>query len=159
MAKCLAAMWQADDAGIKMTEPDWPVMVDLIQFLESHWQDPDEGIWEVRGGRQHFTHSKMMAWVALDRTVRTAEELEYDGPTERWRALRARIHEDVCRQGFNRQLGAFVQSYGSATLDASLLLMPLVGFLPADDPRVRGTVSAIERDLTIDGFVRRYHTE
>jgi GH15 family glucan-1,4-alpha-glucosidase len=153
------ALHQARCAGFAGSEAGWALQRSLVAHLAEIWEQPDEGIWEVRGGRRHFTHSKMMAWVALDRTVRTAEELKYDGSTERWRALRARIHEDVCRRGFNEQLGAFVQSYGSTTLDASLLLMPLVGFLPPDDPRVRGTVAAIEQGLVHDGFVRRYHTE
>jgi GH15 family glucan-1,4-alpha-glucosidase len=153
------ALHQARCAGFAGSEAGWALQRSLVDHLAEIWEQPDEGIWEVRGGRRHFTHSKMMAWVALDRTVRTAEELKFDGSTERWRALRARIHEDVCRRGFDAQLGAFVQSYGSTTLDASLLLMPLVGFLPPDDPRVRGTVAAIEQGLVHDGFVRRYHTE
>ncbi|PYK67711.1 MAG: glucoamylase, partial [Verrucomicrobia bacterium] len=110
----LAAMWQADDAGIKMTEPDWPVMVDLIQFLESHWQDPDEGIWEVRGGRQHFTHSKMMAWLAFDRAIKLVENYE-DAPSEhvgRWRKIRDQIHAEVCDRGYDKKKKAFTQVYG-----------------------------------------------
>ena len=154
----LAAMWQADDAGIKMTEPDWPVMVDLIQFLESHWQDPDEGIWEVRGGRQHFTHSKMMAWLAFDRAIKLVENYE-DAPSEhvgRWRKIRDQIHAEVCDRGYDKKKKAFTQVYGSEALDASLLTMPLIGFLPTSNKRVRSTVGAIERELMEDGFVRRY---
>ena len=154
----LAAMWQADDAGIKMTEPDWPVMVDLIQFLESHWQDPDEGIWEVRGGRQHFTHSKMMAWLAFDRAIKLVENYE-DALSEhvgRWRKIRDQIHAEVCDRGYDKKKKAFTQVYGSEALDASLLTMPLIGFLPTSDKRVRNTVGAIERELMEDGFVRRY---
>ena len=109
------------------------------------WREPDEGIWEVRGPRRHFTHSKVMAWVAFDRAVRSVEEDGLDGPVDRWRALRREIHDEVCREGFDQELGAFTQSYGSPRLDASVLMMPLVGFLPADDPRVVGTVAAIER--------------
>jgi len=112
----------------------------------------------VRGGRRHFTHSKVMAWVAVDRTIRSAEELGLDGPLARWRALRDRIHQDVCERGFDRRIGSFVQSYGADALDAALLMIPLVGFLPPDDPRVRGTVAAIEQRLVVDGFVLRYDT-
>src|SRR5262249_33814490 len=112
--------------------------------------------WEVGGPRRHFTHSKMMAWVALDRAVKSIERFHLQGPVDRWRALRTRIHEEVCREGFDRELNAFVQFYGAKLLDASLLMMPLVGFLPASDPRVRGTIAAIERDLVRDGFVQRY---
>src|SRR5437870_7272870 len=122
----LAAIWQADHAGIKMTEPDWALMVALMKFLESHWQEPDEGIWEVRGPRQHFTHSKVMAWVALDRAVKAVEQFDQDGPVEDWRRLRRAIHGQVCREGYSADLGAFVQFYGSDLLDASLLMIPLV---------------------------------
>jgi GH15 family glucan-1,4-alpha-glucosidase len=134
----------------------------LVEYLEQIWTEPDEGIWEVRGPRRHFTHSKMMAWVALDRAVKGVEHFGFCAPppsqggVERWRAVRAQIHDDVCRRGFDPQRNAFVQYYGSTDLDASLLMMPLVGFLPASDPRVRGTVAAIERELVEDGLVRRY---
>ena len=152
------ALHQCRHGGLVGGTAGWALQKSLVEHLETIWNQPDEGIWEVRGGRQHFTHSKVMAWVALDRTIRSAEEFGLEGPLARWRALRALIHEEVCREGFNARLGAFVQSYGSATLDASLLLVPLVGFLPPSDPRVRGTVDAIQRDLTVDGFVRRYDT-
>lgn len=122
------------------------------------WDQPDEGIWEVRGGRRHFTHSKVMAWVAVDRAVRSAERFGLQAPLERWRRLRADIHDDVCRKGFNAELGSFVQYYGASQLDASLLLIPLVGFLPASDPRMKGTVAAIERRLMRNGFILRYDT-
>ena len=124
--------------------------------VESAWQRPDEGIWEVRGPQRHFTHSKVMAWVALDRGIKAIERLGFEGPLERWKKLRDAIHAQVCRDGFNTELGSFVQSYGTSDLDASLLMIPLVGFLPIKDPRVRGTVAAIERDLMSDGFVARY---
>ncbi|GJE67357.1 Trehalase [Methylorubrum aminovorans] len=153
------ALHQARHGGLAENPEAWALQKALAEYLETVWNQPDEGIWEVRGGRKHFVHSKVMAWVALDRMVKTAAEFDWDGPVARWRALRARIHSDVCRQGFNPEVGAFVQSYGSRTLDASLLLLPLVGFLPASDPRIRATVSAIERDLLIDGFVLRYRTE
>jgi GH15 family glucan-1,4-alpha-glucosidase len=152
------ALYQARHAGLVTTEHGWALQATLTEHLESIWREPDEGIWEVRGGRRHFTHSKVMAWVALDRTIRTAEEFGVAGPLDRWRALRAEIHREVCERGFDSSLGAFVQSYGSKALDASLLLIPLMGFLPPTDARVRGTLDAIERRLTVDGFVLRYDT-
>jgi GH15 family glucan-1,4-alpha-glucosidase len=130
----------------------------LLQFLESNWQQPDEGIWEIRGPRRHFTHSKVMAWVAFDRAIKDVEAFGLDGPVERWRQVRDAIHAQVCAEGYNTRRNTFVQSYGSPHLDASLLLIPQVGFLPHDDPRVRGTVEAIERDLVVDGLVLRYST-
>jgi GH15 family glucan-1,4-alpha-glucosidase len=137
----------------------WQLQAGLLDHLEETWQDPDHGIWEVRDGRQHFTNSKVMAWVAFDRAVRTVEQFQMEGPVERWRKLRRAIHDDVCRFGFDPSLGAFVQSYGSKHLDASALLTPLVGFLPPQDPRVKSTVEAIKRDLVVDGLVRRYDSE
>jgi GH15 family glucan-1,4-alpha-glucosidase len=129
-----------------------------MEFLEGAWDQPDEGIWEVRGPRQHFTHSKVLAWVAFDRAVEAVERWDRPGPVDRWRRIRAEIHEEVCREGFNVELNSFTQAYGSDELDASTLLIPLLGFLPPEDPRVIGTVEAIQRDLTRDGFVQRYHT-
>jgi GH15 family glucan-1,4-alpha-glucosidase len=131
----------------------------LTNHVEKIWRDKDEGIWEVRGPRRHFTHSKVMAWVAVDRAIDGAERFKLEAPLDRWRDLRKRIHADVCRRGFNSRLGTFTQAYGSRTLDASLLMIPLVGFLPAEDPRVRGTVDAIGRELMLDGFIRRYIPE
>ena len=142
--------------GIEPDENAWRLERGLLQFLETAWREPDEGIWEVRGPRRHFTHSKVMAWVAFDRAVKAVTQLGYTGPAERWARLRDEIHEEVCRRAFDPELGAFVQSYDSRLLDASLLMMPLVGFLPATDPRVRGTVAAIERELLVDGLVKRY---
>jgi GH15 family glucan-1,4-alpha-glucosidase len=130
----------------------------VVEYLETIWHEPDEGIWEVRGPRRHFTHSKVMAWVALDRAVKGVESFGLQGPVDRWRELRARIHADVCEKGYNPARGSFVQYYGGELLDASLLMMPVVGFLPAQDPRVRGTIEAIERELMVDGFVSRYAT-
>jgi GH15 family glucan-1,4-alpha-glucosidase len=130
----------------------------MLRRLESAWHEPDESIWEVRGRRRHFTYSKVMAWVAFDRAVRAVEEFGREGPVERWRALRERLHTEICRSAFDPELNSFVQSYGAKQLDASLLLLPLVGFLPADDPRIRGTVAAIEKHLMKDGFVARYNT-
>ena len=154
------ALFQATEAGLKPSEDGWQrVATPLYDFLESHWQEPDDGIWEVRGPRKQYTHSKVMAWVALDRAVRIIEQFHMDGPVDRWRATRDAIHDQACRLGFDPKLGAFVQSYGSDRLDASLLMIPLVGFLPVTDPRVAGTVAAIERDLTVDGLVVRYRSD
>jgi GH15 family glucan-1,4-alpha-glucosidase len=130
----------------------------LLEFLESIWAKPDNGIWEVRGPRRHFTHSKMMAWVAFDRAVLLAEQLGYKAPLEQWSALRDTIHDEICEKAYNKKRKTFVQAYGSDQLDASLLLMPLVGFLPASDPRVVATIEAIERELMPNGFVLRYDT-
>jgi GH15 family glucan-1,4-alpha-glucosidase len=152
------AMHQCWGSGLDPGDDGWRIERALISFLESSWDTPDMGIWEVRGPARHFTHSKVMAWVAVDRAVKAVEHFGLDGPLDRWKALREEIHADVCRHGFNADVGAFVQSYGSSLLDASLLMVPLVGFLPPDDPRVRGTVEAIERHLTRDGFVARYLT-
>jgi len=130
----------------------------LLDHLAEIWREPDEGIWEVRGGRQHFTYSKVMAWVAFDRAIKLAEEFGIEAPLDRWKAIRQEIHDDVCQKAFDSDLAAFTQYYGSKTLDASVLLMPLVGFLPASDPRVQSTVAAIERYLMVDGLVMRYDT-
>jgi len=146
-------------AGIEPESHAWAVQRALLDFLESQWQHPDHGIWEIRGPRQHFTHSKVMAWVAFDRAAKAVSRFGLDGPVERWRALREEIHQDVCRSGFNPNRNAFVQHYGSRELDASLLMIPLVGFLPADDPRMRGTIDAIAAELMNDGLVCRYATE
>jgi GH15 family glucan-1,4-alpha-glucosidase len=142
--------------GLPPDEHAWALQRALLKFLESAWRQPDEGIWEVRGPRRHFTHSKVMAWVAIDRAVKAVERFGLEGPVERWRQLRTAIHDEVCREGYNPERGAFVQYYGSNRLDASLLLLPLVGFLPPTDPRVRSTVEAIERELSVDGFILRY---
>jgi GH15 family glucan-1,4-alpha-glucosidase len=144
--------------GIEESEPVWQFEKALLKFLERAWKEPDEGIWEVRGPRRHFTHSKVMAWVAFDRAVKAVEEWDYDGPVDRWRKVRDEIHGEVCEKGFNKKLGSFVQSYDAEFLDASLLMIPLVGFLPPEDPRVVGTVKATEQHLMWNGFVRRYTT-
>ena len=149
----------ANRYGLRTDDDAWRVQSVLLEFLESAWEKPDEGIWEVRGPRRPFVHSRMMAWVAVDRAIKTVERTGVKGPLEKWRALRTRIHADVCRQGFNASRGAFVQYYGSDALDASLLMMPLLGFLPAKDPRVVGTVEAIQSELMSDGLVKRYLTE
>ncbi|HLJ22316.1 MAG TPA: glycoside hydrolase family 15 protein, partial [Stellaceae bacterium] len=147
----------AREHGLEHDDNAWRVQSELLDFLEAHWQLPDSGIWEMRGEPRRFTHSAMMAWVAVDRAVKALESIRgLDGPLERWRKLAADIHEEVCRRGFDAERGAFVQYYGSKELDAALLLMPMVGFLPVDDPRIVTTVQAIERELTIDGLVLRY---
>ncbi|HEX5472354.1 MAG TPA: glycoside hydrolase family 15 protein [Lacipirellulaceae bacterium] len=144
--------------GLSQDDPTWQFELSLFRYLEEAWKRPDNGIWEVRGPQRHFTNSKVMAWVVFDRAIKSLESENYEGPIDHWRQLRETIHKQVCDQGFNPDLGSFVQSYGSDLLDASLLMMPLVGFLPAEDPRVQGTVAAIERELVRDGFVKRYAT-
>jgi len=150
------ALHQARIDGLPADDHAWSLQRNLMDFLEGAWALPDEGIWEVRGPRRHFTHSKVLAWVAFDRAVDTVERFDLQGPVERWRRIRDEIHEEVCREAFDVRLNSFTQAYGSDELDASTLLIPLVGFLPADDPRVLGTIDAILRDLTRDGFVERY---
>ncbi len=152
-----ATMYECLRAGLERSEQGWNMGLALHEALESLWREPDDGIWEVRGPRRHFTHSKVMAWVAFDRGIRAIEEFEdLEGPVDRWRQVRAEIHDEVCREGFNPGRGAFVQYYGSDLLDSSLLMMAKVGFLPVGDPRVRGTIEAIERELMEDGLVARY---
>jgi GH15 family glucan-1,4-alpha-glucosidase len=153
------ALHHARLAGLKSPPHRWALERTLMKFVEAAWENPDEGIWEVRGPRRHFTHSKVMAWVAFDRAIKSAEKFGLDAPLDRWRGLRAAIHDRVCRDGFSTRLGSFVQSFDSELLDAALLMIPEVGFLPPDDPRVRGTVAAVERHLVRDGFVMRYDTE
>ena len=152
------ALHHARIAGLPSDDHAWSLHQNLMEFLEGAWEQPDEGIWEVRGPRRHFTHSKVLAWVAFDRAVDTVERMGLPGPLERWRRIRAEIHDEVIREGFNVELNSFTQSYGSLELDASTLLIPLVGFLPATDPRVVGTIEAIQQHLTRDGFVERYRS-
>ena len=152
------ALYQARKHGLAKEKPAWQLQKNLVRQLERIWQEPDDGLWEIRGERRHFVHSKVMAWVAFDRAVRTVEEQGLDGPADDWRSVRDRIHAEVCERGFDEEINSFVQSYGSKELDASLLLLPLVGFLPADDPRVTGTIAAVERELLQDGLVLRYRT-
>jgi GH15 family glucan-1,4-alpha-glucosidase len=153
------ALHQARQQGIVAHDSGWEMQLAFLAHLENIWTEPDEGIWEMRGGKQHFTYSKVMAWVAFDRAIKSAEKFDLPGPRDRWRAIAAEIHADVCKRGFDPELGSFVQSYGSKQLDASLLQLPTLGFLPPTDPRVCGTVHAIERRLMVDGFVQRYDTE
>jgi GH15 family glucan-1,4-alpha-glucosidase len=154
----LDALHQARVGGLQYLAEAWDFQRVLLSHLEEIWCLPDEGIWEVRGGPQHFTHSKVMAWVAFDRTIKSAEAFDLKGPLDHWRKLRAEIHAEVCEKGFNPTVGAFVQTYGSKHLDAGALLIPAVGFLPPEDARVQSTVAAIERRLVRNGFVLRYDT-
>jgi GH15 family glucan-1,4-alpha-glucosidase len=153
------AFYQARTKGLMPSEDSWALAIRIFDWLESGWREPDEGIWEVRGPRRHFTHSKVMAWVAFDRAVKSVTRLGHEGPVDRWRAIRREIRQEILRSGFDPARNAFVQYFGSDRLDASLLLIPLVGFLPADDPRMLGTVAAIERELVRDGFVERYRAD
>lgn len=154
----LDSFFHAQSSMARHTEDDFRVLCLLLRHLEKIWQEPDSGIWETRGGPQQFTYSKMMAWVAFDRATLLAEQLKYNAPIEQWRAIRDAIHKEICAKAFNKEKNAFTQAYGSGQLDAALLLMPAVGFLPGSDPRVRGTVEAIERELMPDGLVLRYDT-
>jgi GH15 family glucan-1,4-alpha-glucosidase len=155
----LDALYQARRHGLVASTDAWVLSRKLLDWLESGWREVDQGIWEVRGPRRHFTHSKVMAWVAFDRAVKSIRHLDREGPIDRYRAARKEIRASVLREGYNADKGAFVQFYGSDRLDASLLLIPLVGFLPADDPRVVGTVEAIQRELMREGFVERYRAD
>lgn len=153
------ALHLAHMTGLSRNDYASVLQLKLIHYLEDHWDEPDEGIWEVRGPRRHFVHSKVMAWVAVDRTIKLIESGDADGPLERWRELRDDIHRDVCEKGYDKERNTFTQSYGSPELDASLLLIPQMGFLPPDDKRVIGTIEAVQRELsTPDGFVLRYPT-
>jgi GH15 family glucan-1,4-alpha-glucosidase len=153
------ALYQARTHNVGAWLPAWELGRRVLGLLEQRWREPDEGIWEVRGSRRHFTHSKVMAWVAFDRGIKLCEELGRKGPVERWRAIRDEIHAQVCREAWDDELGSFTQSYGSSRLDASLLLLPLVGFLPPHDPRIRGTLKAVQAQLSSDGFLLRYRPE
>jgi GH15 family glucan-1,4-alpha-glucosidase len=153
------ALHLARKGGLPPDENAWRVERTLTDYLESAWTRPDNGIWEMRGPQRHFTHSKVMAWVALDRMVKAVESFGLAGPLERWLHVRTRIHEDICRNGFDAEQNSFVQYYGGTELDASLLMIPLVGFLPPSDPRIKGTVEAVERGLMADGFVLRYRCD
>ncbi len=152
------ALHQARAGGLGGYAAGWDLQQEFLVHLERIWPERDNGIWEVRGGREHFTYSKAMAWLAFDRAIKSAESFELPGPVERWRKVREQIHSDICERGFDEELNSFVRSYGSKELDASLLLLPAIGFLPPEDPRIRSTVEAVERELLVDGFVLRYDT-
>ena len=145
-------------AGLEGSLDAWRFEVSILKFLEDNWDQPDHGIWETRGEKRQFTHSKVMTWVAFDRAINDSVQFKLAAPVARWRKLRTRIHADICKHGFDRTRNTFVQYYGATEVDASLLLIPQVGFLPATDPRVRGTIAAIERDLLVNGLVMRYRT-
>jgi GH15 family glucan-1,4-alpha-glucosidase len=153
------ALLHAREHGLPTDDHAWKFQRTMLEFLEGAWDQPDEGIWEVRGPRRHFVHSKVMAWVAFDRAAKTVEHFGRPGDADRWREIREDIHREVCEQGWDEDRGTFTQSYGSQALDAALLLIPRTGFLPGDDPRVIGTIEAIQRELVSDGFVMRYPTE
>ena len=152
------ALHQARHGGITRDMSEWPFQRALLHHLAGIWMEPDEGMWEVRGPRRHFTFSKVMAWVAFDRAVKSTELFGLEGPVDKWRAIQKQIHAEVCERGFDSRRGCFVQAYDSKQLDASLLLLPSTGFLPASDARVKNTIEAIERELLCDGFVMRYDT-
>jgi GH15 family glucan-1,4-alpha-glucosidase len=146
-------------SGLTPDEDAWSLQKALLDFLEGHWADPDNSLWEVRGDRRPFVHSKVMAWAGLDRGVQAVERFGLDGPVDRWRKLRQEVHDDVCAHGYDPDRGTFTQYYGSTGLDAALLLLPRVGFLPPDDPRIVGTVEAVQRELSQDGLLLRYHPD
>ena len=154
----MGVLFVAQLRGLATQDSSWALQTKMMEFLTRHWNEPDEGIWEIRGPRRHFTHSKVMAWLAFDCAVRSIEKFGLPGPIEHWRAVRAEIHASVCAHGFDADRGTFVQFYGGKALDASLLMMSMVGFLPASDPRMIGTVAAIERELLHHGLVARYPT-
>ena len=154
----LDALHQARKGGLAPEKSGWELQLAILRHLESVWQKPDQGIWEVRSGPEHFTYSKVMAWVAFDRSIKSATRFNLSGPIERWRDIRATIHAEVCDKGYNKELNSFVRAYGKQEVDASLLLLPAVGFLPAKDPRIAGTVAQIEKTLMKDGLVLRYDT-
>jgi GH15 family glucan-1,4-alpha-glucosidase len=155
----MSTLHTAREHGMVVTPHAWGLQKVLVDFLETGWKEPDDGIWEVRGPRRHFTHSKMMAWVAMDRAVKGCEMFGFDGPVDKWRAVARDIHDEVCEKAWDPKRRTFTQYYGSKELDASLLMMPLVGFLPATHPKMAGTIDAIQRELTEDGFVKRYQTD
>ena len=149
----------AREAGLAPDESAWDVQLALLDYLESHWDEPDNGLWEMRGARKHFVHSNVMAWAGVDRAVRTVEHHQLHGPLDKWRALRDEIHSDVCANGYDTERNTFTQYYGSKALDAALLLIPRVGFLPWDDRRVVGTIEAVQAELGKGGLVLRYDPE
>jgi GH15 family glucan-1,4-alpha-glucosidase len=150
------AFHQSRMAKLQLYEGSWAIECAVLEHLAGVWDRPDNGIWERRGAGRHYVFSKVMTWVAFDRGIKSAEKFGFKAPLEKWRALRATIHREVCENGFDRELGAFVEFYGSTTLDASILLLPAVGFLPPSDPRVKGTLAAVEKYLMRDGFVLRH---
>lgn len=159
LGEVMIALHEAREAGLRGSEQAWNVQVALVNNLAEHWDDADNGLWEIRGPLRHFTHSRVMVWAAFDRAVKAVEQHGLDGPVQRWRELRQLVHDEVCTKGFDSARNTFTQHYETDEVDASLLLIPLVGFLPPDDPRVHGTIAAVEKDLLRDGFLLRYRTE
>ena len=155
----MEALYIARQKGLPEDAEVWAIQLEMLKHLGQIWDQPDDGIWEVRGGRQHFVHSKIMAWLAFDSAIRSVRDFGLEGPVDEWTTVRNRIHAEVCEKGFDNARNSFVQYYGAKGVDAALLLIPMVGFLPADDPRVAGTVKAIEDELLQDGLVLRYRTE
>jgi GH15 family glucan-1,4-alpha-glucosidase len=154
----MIALDEARRAGLEVSHQAWAMQRALVQNLAEHWDQPDNGLWEIRGPLRHFTHSRIMVWAALDRAVRAVEEWDEEGPVDEWRELRELVRHEILSKGFNTERNTFTQHYDTTEVDASLLLIPLVGFLPPDDPRVLGTVAAIEHDLMREGFLLRYRT-
>jgi GH15 family glucan-1,4-alpha-glucosidase len=159
LGEVMIALEDARSQGLKESPQSWAVQRALVNNLAEHWDEADHGLWEIRGPVRHFTHSRVMVWAAFDRAVRAVEVHDYEGDVERWRDLRDRVRADVLERGWNEERQTFTQHYDTDEVDASLLVLPLVGFLPPDDPRVLGTVAAVERDLMRDGFLLRYRTE
>lgn len=156
--EALDGLHLAREAGLHASDSAWMLQCALADWIVAHWHAPDNGLWEMRGPRRHFVHSKVMAWAGLDRVIRSAEKYGLSGDLDAWRTAAAQIHAEVCARGFDRSRGTFTQYYGSQGLDASLLLLPRVGFLPWDDPRIVGTVTAVSRALDRGGFLLRYDT-
>jgi GH15 family glucan-1,4-alpha-glucosidase len=150
---------QARRGGLTTNDSGWDIQLAFADHLKNVWREPDQGIWEMRGPPQHFTYSKVMAWVAYDRAIKSAETFGLEAPLDEWRTLREQIFDEVCEHGYHKELGTFVQAFGSKQLDANLLLLPCVGFLPVSDPRIERTIAAVEKHLLRDGFVMRYSTE
>jgi GH15 family glucan-1,4-alpha-glucosidase len=159
LGEVMISLEAARRQGLEESPETWAVQRALVEELAGHWDEPDHGLWEIRGPMRHFTHSRVMVWAALDRAVRAVEQGGHDGPVERWRAVRDQVHAEVLERGFDAARGTFTQHYDTTEVDASLLLIPTVGFLPADDPRIRGTLAAVEQDLLRDGFLLRYRTQ
>ena len=155
----MGALHLARRRGLNGPDEAWAMQIRFVEHLERIWEQPDDGIWEVRGDRLHFTYSKVMAWVAVDCAIQDAEKFKLDAPLDRWRALREHMHRVICDKGYDPERNSFTQSFGAPALDACLLLLPQVGFLPVDDPRIAGTVKAVEEELLVKGFVLRYRTE
>jgi GH15 family glucan-1,4-alpha-glucosidase len=155
----MIALDEARRRGLEMSPQAWAMQRSLVQELGRRWDEPDNGLWEIRGPLRHFTHSRVMVWAAFDRAVRAVEDWGLEGPVDRWRELRERVHAEILEKGFSKERNTFTQHYDTTEVDASLLLIPIVGFLPPEDPRVHGTIAAIEADLMRDGFLLRYRTE